>query len=887
VSAREGETDEGRQGLATAIHRPLGAGVFDWNLTALGARSEWPPALVTASDIVLAMNAPAFILWGTDLRLVYNDAATPLIDQSLYPTHRGVTLDALDPQIERPLSELAERVRATASAATLTFERDIVDVTGMVARQFAATATPIGDGNVPVAGILVTLLAEAATTARSPVASLRLVDQVRQLANGLPQMVAFIDTQMRYTFRNDAHRRGVARPDDQVIGKTIAEVLGKRAFADMREHAEAALAGRQVSFATTIPQTDGRVRHIESEYVPHRGEDGSVTGFFAVVRDVTEAREAEQELVRSRERSRLILDSAVEYAIILINDSGQVLSWNSGAERLLGYTEDEILGTDATIFFTEEDLANELPQKERALSRATGRASNERWHVRKDGTRFWGSGAIVPLVGGGGGGFLKIFRDRTEEREAHEATSEARRRAELIAAEQAALLGQLSEGVIVTDPKGRITFINRSAAEIHGVAHLEISPDEYATRFQLFRENGEPYPSHELPLARAVLNGESVIEARWRIRRPDDVEILAIGSAKPVLGPNGETIGNVLTIRDDTARQAAEQELREISLRKDLALSAGQMGVWEWNAQTDTMIWDDAQFRLFGVSPESFEPSLASFRELTIGDDFMGIADAAELDGPGGRMVEVDFRIQRPDTGEIRWMGSRAIAMRDAAGRLERMVGVNFDLTERKRAEERRSLLINELNHRVKNTLATVQSIASQTFRGHDVARDLRATFESRLIALSNAHNVLTRESWEGAPLAEIVAQAILPFVQKDTPRIRSNGPDVRCSTKSALALAMALHELATNAVKYGALSTAEGSVRIEWTVDRADGRFALLWSEQDGPPVVQPTRQGFGSRLVGRSLAGELGGDVRLDFRSDGLRCTISAPLGEIGVVV
>lgn len=282
MSAREGETDEGRQGLATAMHRPLGAGVFDWNLTALGARSEWPPALVAASDIVLTMNAPAFILWGTDLRLVYNDAATPLIDQSLYPTHRGVTLDALDPQIERPLSELADRVRETASAATLTFERDIVDVTGMAPRQFAATATPIGDGNVPVAGILVTLLSEPATTARSPVASLRLVDQVRQLANGLPQMVAFIDTQMRYTFRNDAHRRGVARPDDQVIGKTIAEVLGKRAFADMREHAEAALAGRQVSFATAIPQTDGRMRHIESEYVPHRGEDGSVTGFFAV-----------------------------------------------------------------------------------------------------------------------------------------------------------------------------------------------------------------------------------------------------------------------------------------------------------------------------------------------------------------------------------------------------------------------------------------------------------------------------------------------------------------------------------------------------------------------------------------------------------------------------
>lgn len=714
-----------------------------------------------------------------------------------------------------------------------------------------------------------------------------LVDQVRQLANGLPQMVAFIDARLRYTFRNDAHRRGVALPDDKVIGKTIQEVLGKRAFADMQDRVEEALAGRQVSFATAIRQPEGRFRYIESEYVPYRDAEGNVTGFFAVARDVTEAREAEQELIRSRERSRLILDSAVEYAIILIDDTGRVLSWNSGAERLLGYTEEEIIGTDATIFFTEEDRRNGLPQKERALSRADGRASNERWHVRKDGSRFWGSGAIVPLARGGAGGFLKILRDRTEEREANEAVSEARRRAELIAAEQAALLGQLSEGVIVTDPKGRITFINRSAAEIHGVAHLDISPDEYASRFQLFRENGEPYPSHELPLARAVLKGESVIEARWRIRRPDGIEVLAIGSAKPIVGPMGETIGNVLTIRDDTARQVAEQELREISLRKDLALSAGQMGVWEWNALTDTMIWDDAQFRLFGVARETFEPSLAAFRELTIGNDFMAIADAAEQEGPAGRLVEVDFRIRRADTGEIRWMGSRAIAMHDETGRLVRMVGVNFDLTERKRAEERRSLLINELNHRVKNTLATVQSIASQTFRGHDVGRELRAMFEARLVALSNAHNVLTRESWEGAPLAEIVDQAILPFVQKQAPRIHASGPDIRCSTKSALALAMALHELATNASKYGALSGADGEVMVDWSVDPAAGRFELVWQERGGPPVAQPTRQGFGSRLVGRSLAGELAGDVRLDFRPDGLVCTISAPLDQIGTVV
>ncbi|MCO6385479.1 PAS domain S-box protein [Aliihoeflea sp. 40Bstr573] len=862
---------------------PLGVGAFDWDLTGLGPRSGWHAPLRAAADIVLAMDGPAILVWGDDDRLVYNDAATPVVDRTLRPMRRGLPLRDLDAELRQPLFTLAAEVRADGKSSKASFQRQVLDLTGSVDRRVDVTASPVGDG----VGVLFTLKVETSESGRSPVSSLRLIDQIRQLADGLPQMVAFIDSDLRYTFRNEAHRLWVDLPDEQVIGRRQSEVLGVEAYEALRPYAESALAGQSAHFETLLAHPSGTQRYIEADYVPHRREDGIIAGFFVVARDMTEDRLQEAELVRARERLRLILDSAIEYAIILLDRDGRVTSWNSGAQRLLGYDEQDVIGKDGSIFFTEEDRARGLPQYERALSRETGKASNERWHVRKDGSRFWGSGSILPLADGGHGGFLKILRDRTEEREAQEAMNEARQRAELIAAEQAALLGQLSEGVIVTDPAGRITFINRSAAEIHGVAHLDISPEEYANSFQLFRENGEPYPSHELPLARAVLNGESVIEARWRIRRPDGAEVLAIGSAKPVVGPKGKIIGNVLTIRDDTARQAAEQELREISLRKDLALSAGQMGVWEWNALTDTMIWDDAQFSLFGVSQDGFVPSLAAFRELTIGDDFMAIANAADKDGPGGRLVDVDFRIRRPDTGEIRWMGSRAIAMHDDTGRLMRMVGVNIDLTERKRAEERRGLLINELNHRVKNTLATVQSIASQTFRENDVGREMRALFEARLVALSNAHNVLTRESWEGAPLAEIIGQAILPFVQKQSPRIRAKGPDIRCSTKSALALAMALHELATNAVKYGALSGAVGEVTIDWSVDGAADLFKLVWQERDGPAVIPPSRQGFGSRLVGRSLAGELGGDVRLDFQPAGLICTITAPLDQIGTLV
>ena len=204
------------------------------------------------------------------------------------------------------------------------------------------------------------------------------------------------------------------------------------------------------------------------------------------------------------------------------------------------------------------------------------------------------------------------------------------------------------------------------------------------------------------------------------------------------------------------------------------------------------------------------------------------------------------------------------------------------EIAERRRAEEHQRLLINELNHRVKNTLATVQSIAAQTRR---TTRDPKASYEAfidRLVALSRAHDVLTRQRWEGADLREIVAGAVEPF-DAGGQRFRMSGPSVWMEPQPALALAMALHELATNAVKYGALSVSEGRVALGWTVAPDDGdgiAVELTWVESKGPRVVAPTRKGFGSRLLERGLAAELNGSVRVDYRPDGLVCTMQARL-------
>jgi PAS domain S-box-containing protein len=200
---------------------------------------------------------------------------------------------------------------------------------------------------------------------------------------------------------------------------------------------------------------------------------------------------------------------------------------------------------------------------------------------------------------------------------------------------------------------------------------------------------------------------------------------------------------------------------------------------------------------------------------------------------------------------------------------------------ERKRTEEHQRLLVHELNHRVKNTLAVVQSLAAQSFRGDAADPSAKRSFESRLAALAGAHDLLTLANWEAASLQEI-AEISGRGCGADPARVSMSGPDLRLQPRAAVSISMALHELCTNAVKYGALSNDAGSVRITWDVTSKEGSpaFTLLWEESGGPAVSPPSRQGFGTRMIERALASELGGSARLEYPASGLRCTIEAPL-------
>jgi PAS domain S-box-containing protein len=231
------------------------------------------------------------------------------------------------------------------------------------------------------------------------------------------------------------------------------------------------------------------------------------------------------------------------------------------------------------------------------------------------------------------------------------------------------------------------------------------------------------------------------------------------------------------------------------------------------------------------------------------------------------------------DDGHVRVWLSKKTPLRDGNTDIVGLVGVSVEITERKRDENRLRLLVHELNHRVKNTLAVVQATAAQTLRGIDAG--VRHMFEGRLQALSAAHDVLTHEFWVGADLNDIVTKVLAPHDDPERQRFRIFGPRLRLLPRAAVALSMGLHELATNALKYGALSQDDGAVEITWQV--TGGRFYLTWMERGGPLVVEPVRRGFGTRLIERSLAQDLGGPTRLSFAPDGVVCVFEAPVVEI----
>ncbi|WP_426030961.1 PAS domain-containing protein [Caulobacter sp. DWP3-1-3b2] len=332
--------------------------------------------------------------------------------------------------------------------------------------------------------------------------------------------------------------------------------------------------------------------------------------------------------------------------------------------------------------------------------------------------------------------------------------------------------------------------------------------------------------------------------------------------------------------RIEAALEATEADLR-------IAVEAAGLGRWDHNPATGARYWDPRCREIFGLT-EDEKATTETVARLVHPDDYPRLRDGIQIAiDPAGcasdHVFNQEYRIFRGTDGALRWIEAFGRAFfRD--GQCVRFVGVASDVTERKKAELHLRLLVNELNHRVKNSLATIQAIAGQTFHAARSLPQAQEAFSARIVALAEAHDLLTRENWEGAELSDLLTG--LQALHGAPGRFAFTGPPVRLSPRMALSLSMALHELATNAVKYGALSTVAGHVRIAWSVtskpEAASGvaRLVLTWTESGGPPVSSPARRGFGSRLIERGLAAELSGEAHIDFQPGGVVCRIEAGL-------
>ncbi len=321
-------------------------------------------------------------------------------------------------------------------------------------------------------------------------------------------------------------------------------------------------------------------------------------------------------------------------------------------------------------------------------------------------------------------------------------------------------------------------------------------------------------------------------------------------------------------------------QLADSTARLDFALKAGRLGSWTFDPGSRHVDASNGCKIVFGYAPES-EFGYAEFVGSIHPDDRAQVLSAIQATADTGCDYDIEYRIVTGG-GELRWVAVRGELLTRADGTALTMTGFSTDISERKRVEEHRALLAGELTHRVKNTLATVSAIVNQTLRDAVSMSDARDTIGARIGSLAIAHDLLLRDEVDGATIADIVSGVMAPFDDGRGRLFSVDGPNIRLEPRVTLALSMALHELATNASKYGALSTDGGHVSITWSVGIGDGgrRLAFAWEESGGPVVTAPTRTGFGSRMIERVLAQHMRGTATIEYRSTGVVFVIDAPL-------
>jgi len=435
------------------------------------------------------------------------------------------------------------------------------------------------------------------------------------------------------------------------------------------------------------------------------------------------------------------------------------------------------------------------------------------------------------------------------------------------------LLEALPVAVYTTDAAGRITFYNRAAAELWG-HHPELGSSQWCGSWRLYWPDGRPLPHGECPMAVALKEGREVRGVAAIAERPDGTRVRFLSYPTPLRDASGRLVGALNLLMDVTERHDSELEsarLAAIVVSSDDAIISKTLDgrITSWNAGA-TRIFGYEASEMIGESILRIIPPelhgeereiLARLRRGERIDHYETVRVARD-----GRRVDVSLTVS---------------PLRDRSGRVVGASKVGRDITDRKRAEKMQRVLTDELAHRVKNTLATVQAIANQSLVRAKSPTDFVSSFAGRIHALAKAHTLLTRSKMQGADVMELVSEQVLIGAPNDD-RISCSGPLLVLDAQAAVHLALVLHELATNARKHGALSVPQGRLSVTWQM-RTNGGCSLLlsWKESHGPRVSAPSAHGFGRTLIEQTVRAR-GGEASVDYRTDGLTCEIKLPLPE-----
>ena len=548
----------------------------------------------------------------------------------------------------------------------------------------------------------------------------------------------------------------------------------------------------------------------------------------------------------------------------IVAGDGTILKANRAELQLLGYCAEEYIGRNIAEFHADaatiSDILNRLGHGERLdqyPARLLAKDGSIR-HVLITSSGLFRDGKLVQT---------RCFTfDVTEARSAVQRLQENEQQFH-------SMIEALPAAVYTTDAQGYVTFYNQAAAELAG-RKPEIGIDQWCVTWRLFQPDGSPLPLEQCPMAIALKERRPIRGEELIAERPDGGRARLMPFPTPLFDNDGRLTGGINMLVDITERHASEAE----NARLAAIVRSSEDAIISTTVDGTITYWSSGATKLYGYDEkEMVGQSIMSIIPPDVHDEERLVQDRV-LRGEHIENYETD-RLTKD--GRRVTISLNVSPVRDKTGNSIGIARVGRDVTERKAAERVQSLLMGELNHRVKNTLATVQAIANQSIRLAKDPEVFARSFGGRLQALARAHTLLTDNSWQGTDLLVLVRDQLL-LGDADHKQINYSGPSVSLDAQTALHLALVLHELGTNARKYGSLSSANGQLGISWTVKNEENRKLYFhWKERGGPPVSVPSRQGFGTTLIERSLLAH-GGKVLIEFAGDGLSCEIVLPIRE-----